>query len=296
MQDLLQGPRGHDLAAMHSRAGADFEDMIGRPDGVGVVLHDDHRVSQIAQPLERLDHLDVVLGVQSDARFVEHVQHPHQARADLRRQPDSLRFPAGKGRRPAVQVEVVQPDGDEQFEPRAHFAHDRLRDRPLPGRGPDRLQEREHVGQGHLTDLVEVAAVDGHQPAGALEPRAATFGTVVFHRHLLQVVVHPGVGCALFAVLPVVVLQLRDDPVELDLFAGVLLPLFRPRRQEDFELLPLRPVKQNLNVLSQFLVRNVEANCSGRAVQQPRPPQLSRLLPARVDERPLFRSLRIRDQ
>ena len=139
MQDLLQRPLGDDLAAMHARAGADFEDVVRGPNRVGVVLDHDHGIAQIAQPFERLDHLDVVFGMQPDARFVEHVEHAHQARADLRRQPDALRFAARERRGPAIQAEIIQPDRDQQFQPRGHFAHDRLGDRSLPGRRLDRL-------------------------------------------------------------------------------------------------------------------------------------------------------------
>ena len=67
------------------------------------------------------DHLDVVLGVQADARLVEHVEHPHQARADLRRQPDPLRFAAGQRARASVEAQVVEADAEQQLQPAADF-------------------------------------------------------------------------------------------------------------------------------------------------------------------------------
>ena len=70
---------------MHARAGADFEDVIRGTNRVGIVLDHDHGIAQIAQPLQRLDHFDVVFGMQPDAWFVQHVQHSHQARPNLRR-------------------------------------------------------------------------------------------------------------------------------------------------------------------------------------------------------------------
>ncbi len=48
---------------MHSRTGTNFQDMVGRLDGVGVVLDHDDGIAQVAQPFERLDHFDVVFGV-----------------------------------------------------------------------------------------------------------------------------------------------------------------------------------------------------------------------------------------
>jgi hypothetical protein len=94
VQDLLQRPLSHDLAPVHAGTRSDFQDMIRGPNGIGVVLDDDHGVTNIAQPLERLDHLDVVLGMQPDAGLVEHVEHSHESGTDLRRQPDALRLAA----------------------------------------------------------------------------------------------------------------------------------------------------------------------------------------------------------
>src|SRR5262249_18406705 len=84
-QDLLQRPFSDDSPAMHARAGTDFQDVIRGANRIGVVLDHDYRIAEIPQSLERLDHFDVVLGMQADARFVEHVEHAHEAGADLRR-------------------------------------------------------------------------------------------------------------------------------------------------------------------------------------------------------------------
>ena len=80
---FFNGPSATTLAAMHARAWADLEDVVRRPNRVGVVLDHDHGIAQIAKSFQRLDHLDVVFGMQPDARFVKHVQHSHEARADL---------------------------------------------------------------------------------------------------------------------------------------------------------------------------------------------------------------------
>ena len=102
---------------MHARPRAHLDDVVRRPDGVLVVLHDDDGIADVAQALERRDHLDVVFGMQPDARLVEHVQHSHEARADLRRQPDPLRFAAGERPRAAIEVEIVESDAQQQFQP-----------------------------------------------------------------------------------------------------------------------------------------------------------------------------------
>ena len=125
--DGRAGPRGGAPAvplAMTSppcspAAGPDVDDPVGRPDGLLVVLDHDERVAQVAQPHERGDELGVVLLVEPDGRLVEDVQHAHEARADLGRQPDALRLAARqRGARP-VERQVVEPDVDQEAEPRA---------------------------------------------------------------------------------------------------------------------------------------------------------------------------------
>ena len=108
--------------AVHARAGPHLHQVVGGADGVLVVLDDDDRVADVAQALERGDHLDVVLGVKADARLVEHVQHPHQARADLGRQADPLRLAPRQGARAAAEVQVVEPDAQQQLQPPADLA------------------------------------------------------------------------------------------------------------------------------------------------------------------------------
>ncbi|OPZ93285.1 MAG: hypothetical protein BWY72_02463 [Bacteroidetes bacterium ADurb.Bin416] len=48
--------------------------------------------------------------MQADAGLIQHIQHPGQARADLARQPDPLRFPARQRPRRPAHRQVVQPD------------------------------------------------------------------------------------------------------------------------------------------------------------------------------------------
>ena len=45
-------PAADDLAAAHAGAGAEIDEVVGRPHGVLVVLDDEHGVAQVAQPFE----------------------------------------------------------------------------------------------------------------------------------------------------------------------------------------------------------------------------------------------------
>ena len=58
--DLLRLPFGDDVAAVLTCAGAHVDEPVGRPHHLLVVLHDEHGVAEIAQPLERDDQPSVV--------------------------------------------------------------------------------------------------------------------------------------------------------------------------------------------------------------------------------------------
>ena len=88
-----------DLAAVLAGAGADVDDVVGDPDGVLVVLDDEHGVAEVAQADQRVDEAVVVPLVQADGRLVEHVEHADQAGADLGGQADALGLAAGQGGR-----------------------------------------------------------------------------------------------------------------------------------------------------------------------------------------------------
>ena len=108
-EQVLQGAAGDDLAAVLPGRRADVDDPVGRPDGLLVVLHDDERVAQVAQPHERGDELRVVLLVEPDGGLVEDVQDAHQAGADLGRQPDALCLAAREGEQYVLVAEERSP-------------------------------------------------------------------------------------------------------------------------------------------------------------------------------------------
>ncbi len=105
--------------------------MIGGANRFFVVLDHDDRIPEIAQPAQGADEPRVVALMQPDARLVEHIEHAGQAGADLRREPDALRFAAGKRAALAIEREIIEPDFEEKFEPRRNLVHDFGDNRPL---------------------------------------------------------------------------------------------------------------------------------------------------------------------
>ena len=130
-QDGLERPVGDDLAAVLPCPGPDVDHPVGRPDRLLVVLDDEDRVAEVAQPGQRRDQLRVVALVEPDRRLVEDVEDAHQRRPDLGRQPDPLGLAAGQGDRRPVEGQVVEPDVDEEAEPGADLLEDLVGDRPL---------------------------------------------------------------------------------------------------------------------------------------------------------------------
>ena len=204
------------MAAVLARTRADVDDPVGRPDGVLVVLDDDQRVAQVAQPQQRLQQPVVVALVQPDGRLVQHVQHADQARADLRGEPDPLRLAPGQRRRRPVQGQVVQADVQQEPEPGVDLLEDAPGDLHVP---VGQLQRQQQLGQ--LADRQRAVVgdrpiVDLDRQRDRLEPGAVTGRA----RHLAH-----ELGEALPAVIAVRVGMPALDVGDRALEVGVVRPL-----------------------------------------------------------------------
>ncbi len=106
--DLSDRARHDDPPTVLARPRPDVHDVVGHADRVLVVLDHDHGVAEVPEPSQGLDQAVVVPLVEPDRRLVEHVEHPDEARADLRGEPDALRLATREGRRRAVEGQVVE--------------------------------------------------------------------------------------------------------------------------------------------------------------------------------------------
>jgi hypothetical protein len=95
--------------------------VVGHADHVLVVLDDDYRVAEVAQVFQRGDQTVVVALMQADRRLIQHVHHAGETGADLRRQPDALRFAARKRFRAAFERQIIEPDVIQEHQPRDDF-------------------------------------------------------------------------------------------------------------------------------------------------------------------------------
>ena len=157
-QDHFERPVGDDLAAVLPGPGPDVHDPVRGPDGLLVVLDDEDRVAEVAQPGQRGDELGVVALVQPDRRLVEDVQDAHQGRPDLGGQPDPLGLAARQRDARPVQGQVVEPDVDEEPEPRDDLLEQLVGDRPLAlvEAATQRRRPAQRVRDRHRRDVPDV--------------------------------------------------------------------------------------------------------------------------------------------
>src|SRR5437879_8141880 len=170
-------------------------DVVSRPNRFLVVLHDQHRVAEVAQLLQRREQTRVVALMQADRRLIEDVQHADQAAADLRREADPLGLSTRERHRRAFEREVIEPDVDEKAQPVGHFLEDGPRDLWIQSCAAVATQrylreEVERLAYGKRHDLADVLA--GHHDGEALrlETPAAACGARLLHHVLLELLAH----------------------------------------------------------------------------------------------------------
>ena len=171
---------------MQSRPGTEIHDIIRRANRVFIVLDDNHRVAEVAQALQRVEQAMIVALMQPNARFVEHIQHADQTRADLRCQPNPLRLAARQCIALAVQGKVRQADVLQKRQPRAHFLHDFARDSLFKFRQPQRSEEDHGFLDAHARHVDDGFAADRDRQALRAEPRPLAVGALHPDHELLQ--------------------------------------------------------------------------------------------------------------
>jgi len=82
------------------------------------MLNDENRVTQITQSQERLDELSVIALMQPDAGLVQHIQHAHELRANLRGQADTLALASRESGGSSCERQIVQAHILQKSQPR----------------------------------------------------------------------------------------------------------------------------------------------------------------------------------
>src|SRR5439155_25282771 len=114
----------------------------------------------------------VVARVEADRWLVEDVEDADQARADLRRQSDTLPLAARQCRGTPIEREVIETDVDQEPETRDDLLQDRPGDLGLGRRELEVAEEGCRGGGRESRDLDDVPPADADEPRLAAEPRA----------------------------------------------------------------------------------------------------------------------------
>ncbi len=184
---------------MHARGRPHVDDIVGGEDGLLVVLDHQHGVAEVAQALEAGQEAGVVALVQADGWFVQHIEHPGQARADLAGQADALAFAARQRAGAARQGQVVEAHVHQEAQAVVDLLQDALGDLHLlvaqtvlqPDEPVARVLDRQ---QGGLADR---GAGDLHRQGLGLQAQAVAGIARRLGLVAAELLAHPGaVGLA----------------------------------------------------------------------------------------------------
>jgi hypothetical protein len=208
------------VPAERPRARAELDHVVGGGDHVEVVLDHQHGVAAVAQPRERREQARGVARVQAGGRLVEHVEHAAQTRTEVRGEPNAFGLAARQAAALAVQAQVAETQVEDHLQPRAHRAHDRLRDRCARLRPAQRIAPGEQRVQLSGAELGDGLTRDPHRQRARVQARAAAV--------LAHVAAHERQ-------------QLLFEPVEVFIVVRARLELAAPAlepRQHPFVALP----------------------------------------------------------
>ena len=226
---------------MLARTGTQIDQVIGRSHRLLVVLDHDHRVAQVAQPLQRRDQLGVVALVQADRGLVEDVQHAHERRADLRGQTDALRLPARQRRGGAIHREVADAHVLQELQPLGDLAQDQPRDVTVGLRELHLLQPLQRPPRRQRREVLDPRPPHEHRARLRAQARAVAHRARAQRHVLLDLLARP-----LRFRLLVAALQVLDDPLKA---RRIRAPAPVAVAVGDVQLLAVGPIQEQVAVL-----------------------------------------------
>ncbi|CCJ99707.1 hypothetical protein BN130_2423 [Cronobacter malonaticus 507] len=195
--DRVQWAFGDDLAAVYASARADIDHMVGRADGVFIVLHHNYCIAKITQVNQRTEQAFVIALMQADGRLIQHIHHTHQARADLACQTDTLRLAARKRFCGAGERQVVQADVHQEFQAIANLFQHFFSDFGALAGELHVIEELHRVADAHIGNGRQRGVFDKHMARFATQTRAFAGGTRAVADKFRQLFAHR-VGFGLF--------------------------------------------------------------------------------------------------
>ena len=227
----LDGARKEHLAAPVAAKGAEFDDMLGAPDHIGIVLDHHDRVADIAQLLDNLHHPLGVVRMESRRGLIEHVERVGEHASEAGGEDDAVDLTAGEGLGLPHEREVAEACVGQIAEPLADLGDEPF-ERLLKGRSEcDGLGPEQGLIDAKREDVSEVEACDSDRAGvgvktGALALAADGEATIAHRvesdaaeRAVGQDLFEPAGGAApaLVAVKDAVLVRLREaQPGDVD--------------------------------------------------------------------------------
>ncbi len=206
---LVGGALGDDAATVHPGPRADVHHVVGKADGVLVMLDHDHRVADVAQVTKGAQQALVVALVQADRGLIEDVHHTDQAGADLARQSDALGLAAGQRVRTAVEGQVVEADIDQELQTLADLLENLVGDFAATTAERESAEIIGGVADGQCRDRRQCLVANPHVASLAAQAGAAAFRAGLSAEVLRQLFAHrSGLGLAVAA------FEVGDDAFE----------------------------------------------------------------------------------
>ena len=117
--------------------------------------------------------------METDRRFVQNVEHTAQIRAELRRQPDSLRFAAAQGFGGTPKCEITKPNVFHEAQPLANLGNDISGDGLLCPMKFQFVDLASSFACRKIRELINRLALHAHMSRDRVQARAMTARTFV---------------------------------------------------------------------------------------------------------------------
>ena len=181
---------GHHFTAMLACSRTDVDNLVGSIHCFLIMLYDNQRITQITQMLERFQQLAIIALVQTNARFVQNIQHTCQAAAYLRCQTDALRFAAAERTGASVQRQVIKAYVIEELQTRHNLLQHLMRNYLLLRRQHKLGKELQAVAHRQRRNLADIFATDKNRQSLRLQAAAMAGRTGSASHKLLQILTH----------------------------------------------------------------------------------------------------------
>ena len=150
------------MATLGACTRAEVDQMIGGFKHFAVVFHHDKRIAQISQPFHGTQKAAVVPWVETNGRFVEHVENAREAGSNLTCQTDPLTLSTRKGWSRTRHGEILEADLHKESEPVGGLSQQISGNFGLLAGVVQAAHEFEEAADGPSADLVEREAFKPH--------------------------------------------------------------------------------------------------------------------------------------